>query len=92
MENDSGELVVGIMMAVFGLIGLFLAAGAADDEMYVFGMSLCGFTVCFEFGLIRRHYARRDRARALARVASQGGHRPGRGGERLRPGRAPGHL
>ena len=37
MEIESGDLVVGLMMAGFGLIGLFLAAGAHDNEMYVFG-------------------------------------------------------
>jgi hypothetical protein len=70
MDEDAGAVVVGAMMAVFGLIGLFLAAGAVDDEMYVFGLSLCGFAVCFEFGLIRRHFDRQDQVRAAARVVS----------------------
>ena len=64
MESNMSDLVVGLMMAVFGLIGLFLAAGAADAEMYVFGLALCGFAVVFDFGLIKRHYDRRDYARA----------------------------
>ena len=34
MESNVSDVVVGLMMAVFGLIGLFLVAGAADDEMY----------------------------------------------------------
>lgn len=69
MDKDAGELVVGMMMGLFGLIGLFLAAGAADDEMLVFGLTLCAFAVCFDFGLIRRHYDRQDRVRAVAKLA-----------------------
>ncbi len=38
METNVSDLIVGLMMAVFGLIGLFLVAGAADVEMYVFGL------------------------------------------------------
>jgi hypothetical protein len=64
MENTVSDIVVGLMMAVFGLIGLFLIAGAADAEMYVFGFALSAFAVCFDFGLIRRHYDRRDAVRA----------------------------
>ena len=43
------DLIVGLMMAVFGLIGLFLVAGAADVEMYIFGLALCVFAVCVRF-------------------------------------------
>ncbi len=64
MENDVSDLVVGLMMAVFGLIGLFLVSGAADGGMYVFGAGLVCFSLCFEFGLLRRHYDRRDAVRA----------------------------
>jgi len=68
MSSEPGDFVVGALMAVFGLIGLFLAAGAADDEMYVFGLSLAGFAGIFIFGLVKRHYDRADAARALVRV------------------------
>ena len=60
MENNVSDLVVGLMMAVFGLIGLFLVAGAADVEMYIFGLGLCVFAVVFDFGLIKHYYDRRD--------------------------------
>ncbi len=70
MDTDLGDLVVGLMMAVFGLIGLILVSGAADDEMYVFGLALCGFAVCFDFGLIKQHYDRRDLMRAKVREAT----------------------
>jgi hypothetical protein len=66
MEHVS-DLVVGLMMAVFGLIGLFLVAGAADAEMYIFGLALCVFAVLFDFGLIKRHFDRRDAIAATAR-------------------------
>lgn len=72
MDTDWSEIIIGLMMAVFGLIGLFLSAGAMDDEMYVFGLSLTGFAVCFEFGLLKAHFDRRDLARA--RIRSGGGH------------------
>lgn len=67
MEDNLSDIVVGLMMAVFGLIGLFLVAGAADAEMYVFGLALSAFAVCFDFGLIRRYYDRQDAARAAGR-------------------------
>ena len=70
MESDSGSLIVAVMVAVFGLVGLFLAAGAADDEMYVFGFSLAVFAVCFDFGLLKRHFDLQDAARAAAREAT----------------------
>ncbi len=66
MESVS-SLLVGAMVAGFGVIGLFLVAGAADSEMFVFGLSLAGFAVAFNFNLIRRHYNKRDTARAAAR-------------------------
>jgi hypothetical protein len=67
MESNVSDLIVGLMMAVFGLIGLFLVAGAADVEMYVFGLGLCAFAVVFDFGLIKKHYDRRDAIAAAAR-------------------------
>ncbi len=50
-------------MAALGLIGLILASGAMDDEMYVFGFSLFGFACVFEFGLLRRHFDKLEAAR-----------------------------
>jgi hypothetical protein len=70
MESNVSDLVVGLMMAVFGIIGLFLVAGAADNEMYVFGLALSGFAFCFDLGLLRRHFDRRDAVAALLREQS----------------------
>lgn len=63
MGFETGDIAVGLLVGALGLIGLFLAAGAWDNEMYVFGLVLAGFAVLFDFGLLRRHYDRRDLAR-----------------------------
>jgi len=73
MNMEISDLIVGAMMAVFGLLGLFLAAGAADNEMLIFGLALFAFAVCFVIGLVRRFYDNRDRAIALARGGKPGG-------------------
>jgi hypothetical protein len=67
MESNVGDLIVGLMMAVFGLIGLFLVAGATDAEMHIFGLALCVFAVVFDFGLIKRPFDLRDSIGAAAR-------------------------
>lgn len=68
MDIEASDLIVGLMMVVFGLVGLVLGAGAVDDEMYVFGLSLFAFACAFILGLIRQHYNRRDAARAVVRA------------------------
>jgi len=57
------DVVVGLLVTVLGLVGLFMASGARDDEIYIFGLSLAGFAVLFVFGLIRGHFDRLDAAR-----------------------------
>jgi uncharacterized membrane protein len=74
MDIEASDLIVGLMMVVFGLVGLVLGAGAVDDEMYVFGLSLFAFSCAFLLGLVRHHYNRRDAARAAVRA---GGNRHG---------------
>jgi hypothetical protein len=56
MDIEPSDLIVGLLMAVFGLIGLILASGAMDGEMFVFGLSLFGFACVFVLGLVRRHF------------------------------------
>jgi hypothetical protein len=63
MGIEPSDLIVGLLMAVFGLIGLILASGAMDDEMFVFGLSLFGFACVFDFGLLRRHFDKREASR-----------------------------
>ena len=68
MDIEPSDLIVGLMMLVFGVVGLILAAGAVDDEMYVFGLSLFGFACLFIIGQIRHHFDRRDTARVAVRA------------------------
>ncbi len=63
MGIEPSDLIVGLLMAIFGLIGLILASGAMDDEMFVFGLSLFGFACVFDFGLLRRHFDKREASR-----------------------------
>ncbi len=63
MDIEPSDLIVGLLMAVFGVIGLILASGAMDDEMYVFGLSLFGLAAVFLLGLIRRHFDRLETKR-----------------------------
>ena len=61
MEEVS-EVVVGILVLILGFTGLLMASGALDIEIYIFGLSMAGFAVVFEIGLIRAHFDRRERA------------------------------
>lgn len=63
MHEQTGDLLVGLLVLILGMIGLVLASGALDDEMYVFGLSLAGFAVVFDLGLVKRHFDRIDAAR-----------------------------
>jgi hypothetical protein len=73
MRVPASDLVVGLMVAVFGLVGLILASGALDLEMYVFGLSLAGFATLFVLGLVRRHWDEREAA-AVAVPAAEARH------------------
>ena len=57
------SVVVGMLVLVLGLVGLVLASGALDGEIFLFGLSLAGFAAVFELGLIKRHFDRIDAAR-----------------------------
>ncbi len=70
MEEARSDVVIGVMMTIFGLVGLWLASGALDVEMSIFGLSLAGFACLFVLGLVRRHF---DRAEAL-RMAVEAPH------------------
>jgi hypothetical protein len=63
MDIEPSDLIVGLLMAALGLIGLILASGAMDDGMYVFGLSLFGFACVFVLGLLRRHFDRLEAKR-----------------------------
>lgn len=63
MHEQTSDLVVGLLVLILGLVGLVMASGALDDAIYVFGLSLAGFAVVFEIGLVKRHFDRLDAAR-----------------------------
>ncbi len=67
-DETASEWFTGVMVAVFGVIGLLMAGGARDIEIFIFGISLLGFAVVFIAGLIRRHFDISERAAAKERT------------------------
>ncbi|MDE2335618.1 MAG: hypothetical protein KGK10_13890 [Rhodospirillales bacterium] len=63
MGSTLSDVIIGVLVACLGLIGLFAAAGALDIEMSIFGWSMAGFALVFILGLIKRHYDEIDAAR-----------------------------
>ncbi len=57
-----GDWFTGVMMSLFGLVGLVMAVGARDIEIAVFGWSLAGFAVVFIGGLVRQRFTSKQRA------------------------------
>jgi hypothetical protein len=68
-----GDIVVGVFVAALGLVGLLLVAGALDQGMYIFGLSLFGFAVLFDFGLVRKYFDLKDAGRAREQGAASHG-------------------
>jgi hypothetical protein len=70
MQDEAGSdwFVVG-MMSVFGLIGLVLAIGARDSEIFIFGASLAAFAAVFDASILQRRF----RARAIAKELTSHG-------------------
>ncbi len=60
--------IMGIMSALFGLIGLFMAAGAHDLGIYFFGLMLAAAAVLFCWGMIKTAYDEAEHT-AAARVS-----------------------
>ncbi|MCA8907582.1 MAG: hypothetical protein KDA64_06795 [Rhodospirillaceae bacterium] len=54
----SPRWVTGALIAVLGMLALFMASRAHDDMMYFFGLMVFGFAVLFDFGLIARYVGR----------------------------------
>lgn len=62
----------GGLVAILGVIGLFLAAGAVDRGIYVFGLAVAAFAVFYVFALIKQGFdafERDARARHLPSAA-----------------------
>jgi len=56
--SDTGAWVLGGVMALLAIVGLFLAANARDEVFYLTGLLLFLFGVLFDFALIGRHAGR----------------------------------
>jgi len=57
VRESTSDVIVGAMMAVFGLVGAYLAVGARDIEILIFGASLAVMAVVFDVGILRRRVA-----------------------------------
>ncbi len=62
MKTGLIDSVIGLFMAVLGIIGLFMASGAVDPQIHLFGLGLFILAVLFNFGLIKGHFDRLDAA------------------------------
>jgi hypothetical protein len=56
--------IVGGLVGVVGIFGLFLAANAEDRGIYVFGLGLAAFAVIYVFAQLKQGFDARDRAPA----------------------------
>jgi hypothetical protein len=52
----TGKWIVGGIVSLLGLIGLFLAANAKDDGIYLFGFAVAAFAVFYVFAAIKNAF------------------------------------
>ena len=57
-----GNVILGAAMGSLGLLGLIMASRAQDDGIYITGMIVFLFGVCFVFAMIKRTYDRAESA------------------------------
>jgi UDP-N-acetylmuramyl pentapeptide phosphotransferase/UDP-N-acetylglucosamine-1-phosphate transferase len=57
-KDATGSLMLGGVIGVIALLGLFVAAGAQDGVFYATGLGLFIFCVLFIFGMIHRQVGR----------------------------------
>lgn len=60
MENVL-KIVFAGLATLAGLLGLFLAARAADQGIYLFGMLLFAFALVIDFGMLKSHFDAQER-------------------------------
>ncbi len=53
---NTGKWIVGGILSLLGVIGLFLAANAKDDGIYLFGFAIAAFAVFYVFAAIKQSY------------------------------------
>ena len=51
-----GRTVLGVIIGIIGLVGLGLASGSADKDLYAAGLIAFAFSVVFVFWLIKRSF------------------------------------
>ena len=56
--------IIGGIVALLGLVGLFMSAGAIDNGIYLFGLALFAFSILYIFRQIKEAF---DRAEATGR-------------------------
>ena len=59
---SSGKYIYGALLGVIGLLGLFMAAGAKEAQIYMAGLFLAGFSLVMIFWLIKRTWDQREAA------------------------------
>jgi hypothetical protein len=60
--QGAGKWVVGGLVALLGVVALFMASNAHDGGMYLFGLIFFAAAVIFVFVLIGSHAGRRSDA------------------------------
>ncbi|HVR68697.1 MAG TPA: hypothetical protein VMT98_18760 [Verrucomicrobiae bacterium] len=53
---NTGKWVVGGVVSLLGVIGLFLAANAKDNGIYLFGFAIAAFAIFYVFAAIKQSY------------------------------------
>jgi hypothetical protein len=57
------DFVIGTLVGLLGLLGLYASANALDQGMATFGLALAFFAVFFVFWLVKKHFDRTETAR-----------------------------
>ena len=53
---NTGKWIVGGIVSLLGVIGLFLAANAKDNGIYLFGFAIAAFAILYVFAAIKQSY------------------------------------
>jgi hypothetical protein len=53
---NSGKWIVGGIVSLLGVIGLFLAANAKDNGIYLFGFAIAAFAILYVFAAIKQSF------------------------------------
>jgi hypothetical protein len=68
--DGTGKWIAGGGVGVLGVIGLFLASGADDRGIYVFGLALFAFAIFYVFALIKQGFDAGERESKARRLPS----------------------